>query len=74
MFKSSTNFNKEEIFRMYEQSELSEIFNEDREKHKNVKKSGKVSIKFPFFYTILSVGAVAGAVSFITLFKRYKLF
>ena len=73
MFKSANKFTQEEIFRMYEQSELSEIIDEDRDKLKNLKKLGNGPAKFPFLYALLSVGAV-GAISFITLIKRNKLF
>ena len=74
MLMSPGNITKEEIFRLYEQSELSDIINDEKGNHKHKKKSGAFPNRIPFLYTILSAGTVAGAISFMTLIKRYKLF
>lgn len=74
MNKDSINFTKEEIFRMYEQSEMSEIINEGKPVHKRIKKLKAYKNKFPFLYTLVSAGTVAGAISLLTLLRRYKLF
>lgn len=74
MNHDSISRTKEEIFRLYEQSELSDIINEDSFVSKRIQKLKTVKNKFPVLYTLVSAGAVAGVVSLFTLSKKYKLF
>ncbi|MEJ2617092.1 MAG: hypothetical protein P8Z35_19220 [Ignavibacteriaceae bacterium] len=74
MNHDSVTLTKEKIFRLYEQSELSDIMNSDSSVYKRIKKIKTVKNKFPVLYTLVSAGAVAGAVGFFTLSKKYKLF
>jgi hypothetical protein len=65
MNKDSNTFSKEEIFRLYEQSEFSDIIDDDNFFYKRIKKIRSVKNKFPLFYTLLGVGVVAGFLSVI---------
>ncbi len=74
MNHESVPLTKEEIFRLYEQSELYDIINNDKPIYKRIRKLKVIKYKFPVLYTLVSAGAIAGAISFITLIKKYKLF
>jgi hypothetical protein len=74
MNNNPNNFEKDEIFRLYEQSEMSDIINDESYVHKGLQKLRSVKNKFPVLYTLLSAGTLAGAVSIITLLRRYRLF
>jgi hypothetical protein len=68
------NFTKEEIFRLYEQSEFSDLIYGDGRINKKLNRFKTEGNKFPFFYTLVSAGALVGAISFFTILKKYKLF
>jgi hypothetical protein len=74
MFKSSNNFTTDEIFRLYEQSEFSDIINGDKEINKKIIKLKKIKNKFCFLPFAVSAGALAGAISFFTIFRKLRLF
>jgi LPXTG-motif cell wall-anchored protein len=67
------NFSKEEIFRLFEQSELSDLVNENSyvEETKQYTKTGKV--KLTGFYALIGAGVLAGAAGFFSILKKNKL-
>ena len=70
MNHNSIHLTKEEIFRLYEQSELSDIINEEKPIYKKMQKLKVVKNRIPFLYTFVSAGVLAGAVSLITLLRK----
>ncbi len=70
MNKNPNTFSKEEIFRLYEQSELSDLIDDDNFIYKRIKKLRSVKNKFPLFYTLLGVSMLAGAAGFLSVLKK----
>ncbi len=68
------NFTKEELFRLYEQSEFSDILYSEGQIKKQVSRVEAAGNKFAFISTLVSAGVLAGAVSLITILRRCKLF
>lgn len=67
MKNDSNTFSKEEIFRLYEQSEFSDLIDDNNFIHKRIKKIKSVKNKFPLLYTLLGVSVVAG---FLSVLKK----
>ncbi len=74
MNNDSLPLTKEEIFRMYEQSELSEIINDEIFIYKRIQNLKTIKNKIPVIYILVSAGVLAGAVSFLSLVRKNKLF
>ena len=70
MFNNSNTLTKEEIFRLYEQSEFSDLLDEDISLYKRIKKLRSIKNKFPLIFTILGVGVIAGTASFLSALKK----
>ena len=68
--KEDTEISKEEILRLYEQSELSDLIEDGRVINGRLR---NVRNKFSF-YAMWGAGILACAVGVITIFKRLKLF
>ena len=73
MYEDTKNFSKEEIFRMYDQSEFSDFINIDRIIYKKIKGIRIPKAKFAFCYTTLGAGIIAGAAGFLLFLKKYRL-
>jgi hypothetical protein len=54
MKNDSNTFSKEEIFRLYEQSEFSDLIDDNNFIHKRIKKIKSVKNKFPLLYLFLT--------------------
>jgi hypothetical protein len=65
MKNDSENYSKEDIFRLYDQSEFSDILDDDNFIHKRIKNLKSVKNKFPLLFTLLGVGFVAGFLSIV---------
>ena len=74
MNKESLPLTKEKIFRLYEQSELSEIINDEKFIYKRIQNLKTIKNRIPVIYTPVSAGVLAGAVSFLSLARKNKLF
>ncbi len=73
MYEDTNNFSKEEIFRMYDQSELSDFINIDKTFYKKIKSIRIPKEKYTFCYTTLGAGIIAGAAGFLLFLRKYKL-
>ena len=73
MYDETNNFSKEEIFRMYDQSELSDFINIDKTFYKKIKGMRTHKEKFTFCYSTLGAGIIAGAAGFLLFLRKYKL-
>jgi hypothetical protein len=74
MNKESLPLTKEKIFRLYEQSELSEIINDENFIYKRIQNLKIIKNRIPVMYTMVTAGVLAGAVSFLSLARKNKLF
>jgi hypothetical protein len=70
MNNDSFPLTKEKIFRLYEQSELSEIINEENFIYKRIQNLKTIKKRIPVIYTLVSAGVLAGVVSLITLLRK----
>ena len=76
MIEEPSTLSKDQAFRLFEQSELSDFIHDDENVRTKILGNFKEKLtnKFPFLYVLLGAGVLVGTAGFLTATKKCKLF